>query len=230
MPSSAAGVSGRIDILLSTGMKEPKVPLPNLVGKSVSEAKASLIAWGLRLGRVLSKKDAAIPNLQVLATTPSPYERLKEGTVVDLLISSGSNQGSASWKDIRLFEVSDGVAAEYNNANIGKALDETSPPKILIANDPSPTSPQITIQNSPHQTPPIRTTGGVSMKKISFVMPDGFMPKEVKFFHITAEGRKQIYANMHRPLELIRVEVPRIPNSKVQIYINDVPIEEQPVD
>jgi hypothetical protein len=61
-------------------------------------------------------------------------------------------------------------------------------------------------------------------------MPDGFMPKEVKFIHITNEGRQQIYSGTHKPLDLIKVKVPDLPNTKVQIYINDVPIEERKID
>jgi len=61
-------------------------------------------------------------------------------------------------------------------------------------------------------------------------MPDGFMPKEVKFIHITPDGRQQVYAGAHKPLELVKVKVPVVPNSKVQIYINDVPVEERRVE
>ena len=231
MPSAAAGVSGGVDILLSAGEVKPKVPLPNLVGKTIAEAKTNLVAWGMRLGRVLSKKDPAVPNLQVLATNPSPYERLSEGTVVDILISSGANSGSARWSDIRQFEMYDGVSSRVTPRSGATPMEDIRPPKILIADDPKPGTPQITIQNTPAAPsivppPPVQA----DTKRISFVMPDGFMPKEVKFFHVTSQGRKQVYANMHRPLELIRVEVPRVVGSKVQIYINDVPIEEQAVE
>jgi len=46
---------------------------------------------------------------------------------------------------------------------------------------------------------------------------------------VSPQGRRQVYAGTHKPLDQIRVEVPRIPGSKVQIYINDVPIEDRPV-
>jgi hypothetical protein len=56
------------------------------------------------------------------------------------------------------------------------------------------------------------------------------MPKEVKFIHISNQGRKQIYSGTHKPLDLVKVNVPNVPNSKVQIYINDVPIEERKIE
>lgn len=61
-------------------------------------------------------------------------------------------------------------------------------------------------------------------------MPDGFMPKEVKFIHIKPDGREQIYSGTHKPLDSIKVKVPIVPNSKIQIYINDVPVEERKID
>ena len=67
-------------------------------------------------------------------------------------------------------------------------------------------------------------------KEISYMMPDGFMPKELKIIHITESGRKQIYSAAHKPLDLVNVKVPFVPNTKVQIYINDVPIEELKID
>ena len=67
-------------------------------------------------------------------------------------------------------------------------------------------------------------------KDVIFSMPDGFMPKEVKFIHIKPDGREQIYSGTHKPLDNIKVKVPLVPNSKVQIYINDVPVEERKID
>ena len=56
------------------------------------------------------------------------------------------------------------------------------------------------------------------------------MPKEVKFIHIKPTGREQIYSGTHKPLDSIKVKVPIVPNSKIQIYINDVPVEERKID
>jgi len=97
------------------------------------------------------------------------------------------------------------------------------PPRILIAQD------DISVPEPVASRQP-QAIVAQSEREMSFVMPDGFMPKEVKFIHITNDGRKQLYAGAHKPLELVKVKVPFVPNSKVQIYINDVPIEERRVE
>jgi beta-lactam-binding protein with PASTA domain len=67
-------------------------------------------------------------------------------------------------------------------------------------------------------------------KEISYMMPDGFMPKELKLVHISATKREEIYVGVHKPLEVVKVNTPIMPNSKVQVYINDIPIEELKID
>ncbi|MFZ2960363.1 MAG: PASTA domain-containing protein [Candidatus Ozemobacteraceae bacterium] len=62
---------------------------------------------------------------------------------------------------------------------------------------------------------------------VSFTMPDGFMPKEVKFILLSPQGRQEVYSGTHKPLDLIRVKVPKVPDGKVQIYINSISIEER---
>jgi beta-lactam-binding protein with PASTA domain len=67
-------------------------------------------------------------------------------------------------------------------------------------------------------------------KEISYMMPDGFMPKELKLVHISPTKREEIYVGVHKPLEVVKVNTPIMPNSKVQVYINDIPIEELKID
>jgi len=62
---------------------------------------------------------------------------------------------------------------------------------------------------------------------VSFVMPDGFMPKEVKFYLASPQGRREVYSGTHKPLDLIKARVPAVPGGKLQIYINNIPIEER---
>ena len=64
---------------------------------------------------------------------------------------------------------------------------------------------------------------------MTFLMPDGFLPKEVKFILQSPQGRREIYSGIHKPNEQVRVNVPRLPASSVQIYINNVPVEERQV-
>jgi serine/threonine-protein kinase len=222
LPSEEYGVNKEVDLLISLGRRPESYPLPSLVGVTLDEGKNRLKAWGFNFGRIFSKRDPARPKFQVISTNPAPYTPVRKGDVINFLVSAGDDAGTATSEDLRRFEVYAGAAAERMADRPAPAPSQpAAPPKILIAQDnvsvPQPVEPPRVIQTQ-------------SQREMSFVMPDGFMPKEVKFIHITDGGRQQIYAGAHKPLELVKVRVPVVPNSKVQIYINDVPIEERRIE
>ncbi|PKL49328.1 MAG: hypothetical protein CVV42_06455 [Candidatus Riflebacteria bacterium HGW-Riflebacteria-2] len=224
LPSEEYGVNKEVDLLISLGRRPESYPLPSLVGISLDDGKNRLKAWGFNFGRIFSKKDATRPKFQVISTSPAPYTTVRKGDVISFLVSSGDDPGTATAEDLKRFEVYAGAVAQpvVSRPTPTPSPDTAAePPKILIAGDnvtvPQPVIPPPLIQSA-------------SEREMSFVMPDGFMPKEVKFIHITDTGRQQIYAGAHKPLELVKVKVPLVPNSKVQIYINDVPIEERRIE
>lgn len=223
MPSEEYGVNREVDLLISLGKKPSSFILPNLIGTSLDEGKTKLKAWSFNFGRIYSRKDPARPKFQIISTNPSPYSRVKKGEVVSLLVSAGSDEGTAQASDLKKFEIFTGAEATSSEVsqNISDKPKPNLPPRILIADDSVKPAEN-------HVVPAVVTT--VAQKEISFVMPDGFMPKEVKFIHISSGGRQQIYSGTHKPLDLVKVKVPHVPNSKIQIYINDVPIEERKID
>jgi len=242
LPTNNQEVQGQVDMLISLGAGNPKAPLPNLAGKMVSDAKTSLLAWGLKDGKVYLKKDPSKPKFQVISTKPSPYEPVAEGTAVDLLISSGSDSGNVDADDLKRFELIDtgsiGTASDDDTKNRPtKTADNPpksveAPPKIIIADDEDNEDDEdrdsyATPPKTPSPPSPASTKEGKAL--ISFVMPDGFMPKEVKFLQVSSKGREQVYSGTHKPFDLIKVEVPKTPDSKIQIYINDFLIEERQV-
>lgn len=227
LPAEEYGVNKEVDLLISLGRKPERPILPNLTGSTLDEGKNKLKAWGFNFGRIYSRKDSSRPKFQIISTSPSPYSRVKKGEVVSLLVSAGTDEGTATREDLQKFEIFAGAqSTSANAAEVNKPAPQTTPPpKILIAED------TVKPINNPAINPAITVMPpSVAEKELSFVMPDGFMPKEVKFIHITATGRQQIYSGTHKPLDLVKVKAPHVPNSKVQIYINDVPIEERKID
>jgi len=241
LPSEEYGVNKEVDLLISLGRKPEVLVLPNLVGVSMDEAKNRLKAWGLNFGRIFSRPDANREKFQIISTSPAPYSQLRRGEVVSLLVSSGSDEGTATPADLKKFEVFSvldmpkPVAAKpalpaapgVTPAVAAQPAATPAPPKVIVADDETEVveTPVVTAVPAPP-----KIMAPVVDREMSFVMPDGFMPKEVKFIHITADGRQQVYAGAHKPLELVKVKVPVVPNSKVQIYINDVPVEERRVE
>ncbi|OGK08068.1 MAG: hypothetical protein A2W80_10860 [Candidatus Riflebacteria bacterium GWC2_50_8] len=222
LPSEEYGVNKEVDLLISLGRRPESYPLPSLVGVTLDEGKNRLKAWGFNFGRIFSKKDPNRPKFQVISTSPAPYTPVRKGDVISFLVSAGDDAGTATTEDLHRFEVYAGAVAErMADKPAATTSQPIAPPKVLIAQDNF---------SVPQSVEPPRVIQTQSEREMSFVMPDGFMPKEVKFIHITDTGRQQIYAGAHKPLELVKVKVPVVPNSKVQIYINDVPIEERRVE
>ena len=240
LSSEEYGVNKNVDLLISLGKKTENLPLPNLTATNLDVAKAKLKAWGFNVGRIYSKTDPEKTKYQVISTSPAPYSFLRKGEIVSLLVSAGSDKGTATSEEVNKFEFS------VNSLPVTMETTKTAEPLA-----PALTSPAISVVpkgNTDSATKPVISTPteknveivakpvvqlsdpAVSSKEITFVMPDGFMPKEVKFIHIKPDGREQIYSGTHKPLDSIKVKVPIVPNSKLQIYINDVPVEERKID
>ena len=247
LSSEEYGVNKNVDLLISLGKKSITLPLPNLIGTNLDAAKTKIKSWGFNVGRIYSKPDSNKQKYQVISTNPSPYSYLRKGEIVNILVSSGSDSGTANADDIKKFEFSE----------MSKPI---TPPKVVTENKPEVNNPVVPTTTTNNATQPNiqkeeKVTQKVETKQpekvteitaepvapkpapvskptkdVTFVMPDGFMPKEVKFIHIKPDGREQLYSGTHKPLDSIKVKVPIVPNSKLQIYINDVSVEERKID
>ncbi len=254
-PNTTSEVGHRVDMLISLGGSEIKTPLPNLIGRNLEEAKGNLTAWGLKMGRVATKRDPNKPEGQVLSTRPAPYEPVGDGAAIDLLTSSGNNPGNVTGELLAKFEAKDAESAPSERAPDkprGPDAGNPLPPRVTVDDDdegsddvpvpvdgvPLPTPLPMTgpltgpdaVEPGPSEPPaqPVGATGGAKVP-VRFVMPDGFMPKELKFILVGAEGRQVLYQGNHKPNEAIRIEAPALPGAKLQIYINSIFIEERPL-
>ena len=244
MSSEEYGVNKNVDLLISLGKKPETLPLPNLTGINLDTAKERIKSWGFNIGRTYSKPDSNRAKYQVISTSPSPYSHLRKGEVVNILVSSGSDSGTATAEDIKKFEFN--IVSTPRVVETTKPANITSPtPASSDSNKKEQEKPGVVVESKPKENVEIvakpvvtpASTSAVSQpqstkptKDVIYVMPDGFMPKEVKFIHIKPDGREQIYSGTHKPLDSIKVKVPIVPNSKIQIYINDVPVEERKID
>ena len=247
LSSEEYGVNKNVDLLISLGKRPESLPLPNLTGVNLDTAKSRIKSWGFNVGRVFSKPDSNRAKYQVISTNPSPYSYLRKGEVVNILVSSGSDSGNASADDIKKFEFTSSplpVPVSKPQVENKPVVNVVASASKEIANKPTTTpkpetvvpkveKPKETTTTTEIQaTPIVEKPAPVAKptKEVIYVMPDGFMPKELKIIHIKPDGREQIYSGTHKPLDSIKVKVPIVSNSKIQIYINDVPIEERKID
>lgn len=214
------GVNRDVDLLMSLGPRPETGFLPNLFGLSLDQAREKIRQLELNSGRIFSKTAPGVPRFQVLSTNPPPFTPIRKGQVISILISAGDDHGTATEADLQRFLLHPGATGSVYTVSERSTsqVRDHEPPRIMLHDD----EPRVSIDDQNEDD-----FSDKSFVEVSYVMPDGFMPKEVKFIHITQDGRNQIYVETHNPLDLIKVEVPAVENSRVQIYLNDIPVTEK---
>ena len=230
LPSSNHDIQQGVDVLISMGPSSMRAPLPNFVGKSYTEIKGILDSLGLKEGKAVFKKDKNHAKDSILATRPAPYEMVSDGAVVDIMISGGLDKGTTNPEEIKYFEVSDMTSTPITTPSTA----EIAPPRIIVpadseSEDDNEDDQDDNIQDSTSASDTENSGQTANTVPVTFAMPDGFLPKEVKFILLTDQSRKEVYSGVHKPNDRIKVNLPRTPGGKVQIYINDVHVEERPL-
>jgi serine/threonine-protein kinase len=85
---------GKVSLVVSSGgkgtpVKQKVCKVPQLKGKSITEAESALKAAGCALGKVKQKSSNTVPPGRVISSNPKPGGRRKAGSKVSLTISSG---------------------------------------------------------------------------------------------------------------------------------------------
>jgi serine/threonine-protein kinase len=158
-----------VDLVISSGIQYVAVP-QDLVGLSLPQAKSSLTAANLKVGRVLFK-NSPLPQGQVLATDPPAGTSVPAGTKVTLTVSNSKTkvpnvkgQDEATATAILLqagFQVVTKPAAVYKKRLDGQVVDQNPPGGsyaaanstiVLYVDEKNPASP------SPSATPSVSPT------------------------------------------------------------------------
>lgn len=84
-----------IDLVINEGDKE----VPNLIGKSVADAKRLLEQAGLKLGEVKEVNDHSAVKNVVLASNPNAGTKIGEGDAVSISVAAGNGQKKSAYVD-----------------------------------------------------------------------------------------------------------------------------------
>ncbi len=110
MAKSKVPASEEITIYISKGKEIIYSTVPNVIGCDEASAEALLKKEGLKLGEV-KRKISTHPKGFVISQSVDEDEQVEEGTVIDLVVSSGTNAQSYSM-DIKI-DVPDDCALEW---------------------------------------------------------------------------------------------------------------------
>ncbi|MGM9570557.1 MAG: Stk1 family PASTA domain-containing Ser/Thr kinase [Phascolarctobacterium sp.] len=84
-----------IDVVINEGDKE----VPNLIGKSITDAKRLLEQAGLKLGEVKEVNDHSAVKNVVLASNPNAGTKIGAGDAVSISVAAGSGQKKSAYVD-----------------------------------------------------------------------------------------------------------------------------------
>lgn len=88
-PSAGSRVLKNATVLVVVSLGPERFSMPEVVGKSIDDARAALAEVHLRPGKVEEVWDENAPVGQVMKASQQPDAQLKRGTAVDLVISKG---------------------------------------------------------------------------------------------------------------------------------------------
>ncbi|MFQ5868017.1 MAG: PASTA domain-containing protein [bacterium] len=90
LPGSVVRRGTPITVVLSKGKKV--LAIPNLSSVPLEEARRRLEEMGLRVGSITKQLSDSIAKGSIISTFPSPNSIVKEGTIIDLILSRGKEE------------------------------------------------------------------------------------------------------------------------------------------
>ncbi|MBQ9931753.1 MAG: Stk1 family PASTA domain-containing Ser/Thr kinase [Firmicutes bacterium] len=83
-----------VNLVVSKGKESVELKMPDLVGKSLSEATSALSEAGLALGDTAYEPHETYPKDRVTWQSIEPGATVQEGTAIDLMLSEGTSEGA----------------------------------------------------------------------------------------------------------------------------------------
>jgi len=90
LPGSLVKRGTPVSVIISKGKKG--VSIPDLSSVPLEEARQRLAEMGLKVGSVTEQSSDSIAKGSVISTFPSPNTIVKEGTIIDLVLSVGRGE------------------------------------------------------------------------------------------------------------------------------------------
>ncbi len=95
-PTAGTSVSPGDTISYWVSSGKPPVAVPDLSGDTQSEAQTALAAVGLNLGTVTTQTSTTVPAQEIISQFPTADTKVSRGSMVDVVVSSGSPSPSPS--------------------------------------------------------------------------------------------------------------------------------------
>lgn len=225
IPGTVVKEGTPISVVISLGSKITVVP--DLLGKSLREARVELKRAGLGVGR-FSKVHYAREEEVVLGQAPFPNEQVERETPVDMLVSLGPRP--------REFRLPNLIGRPLERANrlldsmglvvgdITTKLDLSRPQGTILDQDPQPGSFVAEASSISLVMSTIYVEGEQAERKfVGFLyqVPYGFWSKSVRIELSDPDGSKTLYNEVDEPGATIRLVFGYSAQCTVRVYLDD---------
>lgn len=228
------------------------VPVPNVVGRTEEEAKAELVASGLRVGSISEKPNDSVGAGQVASQSPGAGTEAALDSAVNLVVSSGRKVELARVPDVtqmaaekatrmltdaglavgtKTQEFSDSVPAGYVARQAPRAGSEVAKQTAIdLVISKGPEQPKPPPGGTPGATPPpgesVKTEGTVEYT-VPEGSPGGPETVPVKIIARDRNGDRTVYEADHAPGDHISQKVEGVGEVAARIFVADHLEDEQ---
>lgn len=220
-----------IQLVVSKGGEITAVP--DLKGLSRRDAELQIKNSGLLLGRVDEVYTATNPPDSVVSQNPRPPAQVTKGTPIDIAISKGPEAKKFPLPDFRGAPIAT-VASQLESLKLkqGRITDSPStryPAGVITDQSPPPGTEvaegaliDLTVAKG-------GTSATIKRASVQVTVPDGPARQSVQIIVTDANGRRTVYDNSHKPGDKIEKTIEGAGNVRVQVYINNVLLQEQTI-
>jgi len=222
-----------VKVVLSRGSRTVRVP--RLVEMRLRETELVLAQNGLELGDVCRVPSGRFQRDTVLAQSPPPLQEIERGRAVHLLVSDGPEPVAVAMPDLRLLPPARAVEAverlELGRPAIQEGYRPGEPQDVVLSQIPFPgyavnrdQSIRLLVSRMPRpKEPPAR------FLTITYVVPEGFLKREVSLYQ-QANGKSiLITRGVHSPGERLQWLVWARSPDEVTVYLDGVPQARSPI-
>jgi len=215
-----------VSVVISMGSKTAEVP--NLVGKSLREARVDLTTAGLRVGR-FSRIYNASERETVLAQSPPSKQQVPRETPVSMLVSLGHRPReykTPNFVGLSLEKAS--ALLKSMNVSLGKIqrkTDHSRPQGVILEQSPAPgsfiaegSSVSLVANALSGQRYRMERKFGVFLYKV----PYGFRPKAVRVDLSDTDGKRTIHEGVSEAGSSVAVGFAYSGNCTVKVYVDGV--------
>ena len=216
-----------VKVVLSRGSRMVRVP--RLVEMSLREAELVLAQNGLERGDVCRVPSGRYRRDGVIAQSPPSLQEVERGRAVHLLISDGPEPIAVAMPDVRLLPPAKAVEViqrlELGRPAVQDIYRPGEPQDVVLSQSPLPgyaaswDKPiRLSVNRMPRPEEP-----GARFLTITYVVPEGFLRREISLYQ-QVEGKSIVIARgLHSPGERLQWLVWARSPDEVTVHLDGIP-------